>query len=71
MAKATNDPNLLKPMVLNGPAVERDRKVKDQNDSVKPNEADWLARALAQDTEASKSEVAFFATLRSRMTGEK
>jgi hypothetical protein len=70
-AKATNDPNLFKPLTLNGPAVDRDRAVKDHNDSVKPNEDDWLGRALAQDDDTSASEVSFFATLRSRMKDAK
>jgi len=66
-AKATKDPNLFKPLELNGPAVERDRQVKDQNDAVKPNEAEWLKHAATQDAEISAFEVKFFATLRSRM----
>jgi hypothetical protein len=70
-AKAVDDPNLLKPLVLNGPAVERDRAVKDQNNSVKPNEDDWLSRAFEQDDNASAAEVSFFATLRGRMSGQK
>jgi hypothetical protein len=66
-AKAARDPNLLKPLNLNGEAAERDRKVKDENDAVKPNEAEWLARAAEQDSTTSAFEVEFFATLRSRM----
>jgi hypothetical protein len=70
MATVTNaDPNLLRPLVLSGPAVERDRRVKDQNDSVRPDEVVWFEKALAQDAEISASEVEFFATLRSRIDG--
>ena len=72
MATAKNaDSNLLRPLVLNGPAVERDRRVKDQSDSIRPNENVWFEKALAQDAEISASEVEFFATLRSRMGGTK
>lgn len=70
-AKASNDPNLLKPFVLTGQAVEEDRNVKDQNDSVKPNENDWLTRALAQDGAATTVEVEFFSVLRSRIKDAK
>lgn len=70
-AKASNDPNLLKPLLLTGKAVEEDQKVKDQNDSVKPDENDWLARALAQDDAATTVEVEFFSVLRSRIEGAK
>jgi hypothetical protein len=72
MAAAKNaDPNLLRPLVLSGPAVERDRRVKDQSDSIRPNENVWFEKALAQDAEISASEVEFFATLRGRMGGTK
>ena len=70
-AKATNDPNLLKPFVFEGPAVERDHAVKDQNDAVRADETAWLKRALAQNDQASESEVGFFATLRGRMKDAK
>ena len=70
-AKAVNDPNLLRPLVLTGEAVDRDRAVKDQNDSVKPDEGDWLERAFAQNTASSKVEVEFFTTLRGRMKAAK
>jgi len=66
-AQATKDPNLFKPLILNGPAVERDRQVKDQNDAVRPSEQEWLRQAAAQEEEMSASEVEFFATLRDRM----
>lgn len=71
MAKAINDPNLLQPLVFEGPAVERDHAVKDQNDAVKADEGAWLKRALAQSDQASKTEIGFFATLRGRMKGAK
>lgn len=70
-AKATNDPTLFQPLELGGPAVERDRAVKDQNDAVKADENAWLERAFAQNDQASASEVNFFATLRGRMKGAK
>jgi hypothetical protein len=70
-AKATNDPNLLKPLVLSGQAVEEDRKVKDQNDSNKPDESEWLKRAKAQNSATSAIEVSFFATLRERVKDAK
>ena len=60
------DANLLRPLILSGPAVERDRGVKDPNDAVRPDEQLWYERALAQDAEISASEMEFFATLRSR-----
>jgi hypothetical protein len=66
-AKAISDPNLLKPLVLTGAAVEEDRKVKDQNDSHKPNEGEWLERAIAQNGATSAAEVTFFSTLRARV----
>jgi hypothetical protein len=69
MAATKTDPNLLRPLVLSGPAVERDRRVKDLNDSVKPDEEVWYEKALAQDAEISASEVEFFATLRGRIRG--
>jgi hypothetical protein len=70
MAAAANaDPNLLRPLVLSGPAVERVRRVKDKNDSTRPDEEGCFEKALAQDAEISASEVEFFATLRSRMDG--
>jgi hypothetical protein len=70
-AKATSDPNLFKPLVLTGEAVERDRTVKDHNDSKKPNEGEWLHRAAAQAEDMAAAEVSFFATLRSRMKDAK
>ena len=70
-AKAVNDPNLLRPLVLTGPAVEEDRKVKDENDARKPNEEEWLKRAVAQNGASSAAEVEFFATLRSRIEDAK
>ena len=46
--------------------TDDDRQVKDQNDSVKPDEQVWLQNSLAQDAEVSASEVEFFKTLRGR-----
>jgi len=63
------DPNLLRPPVLSGPAVERDRCIRDLNDSTRPEEDVWYKKALAQDAEISASEVEFFATLRNRING--
>ena len=68
MATAKADPNLLKPFAPSGPAVERDRSVKDRNDSIKPKEAVWLEQAAAQESNISAEEVEFFAMLRSRMS---
>jgi hypothetical protein len=70
-ATTTADPNLLRPFVLSGPAVERDRRVKDKNDSFRPDEEVWFEKALAQDAEISASEVEFFANLRRRMEDSK
>jgi hypothetical protein len=66
-ARATNDSDLFKPLKLSGEAIERDRQVKDRNHAVKPSEAEWLARAEAQDADISASETEFFITLRERM----
>jgi hypothetical protein len=65
------DPNLLRPLVLGGPAVERDREVRDESDLIRANENVWFEKALAQDAEISASEVEFFATLRGRIGGAK
>ena len=65
------DPNLLRPLGLGGPAVERDRQVRDQSDLIRANENVWFEKALAQDAEISASEVEFFATLRGRIGGAK
>jgi hypothetical protein len=65
------DPNLLRPLVLGGPAVERDRQVRDQSDLIRASDTVWFEKALAQDAEISASEVEFFATLRRRMGGAK
>jgi hypothetical protein len=66
MAHAKADVELLKPLVLEGPAVERDAKVKDHNDSQKPEEDTWLKNALHQSAAVEASEQDFFATLRKR-----
>ena len=60
------DPRLLEPFVLAGPAVERDRSVKDINDAKKTNEQAWLEAAQKIDDFMSESEVAFFKEMRSR-----
>ncbi|MBX9710675.1 MAG: hypothetical protein K2X60_06540 [Xanthobacteraceae bacterium] len=58
---------MLEPLVLSGPAIERDNLVKDRNHSPKPDEAVWCVSLHEQDAEISACEVGFFETLRSRI----
>jgi hypothetical protein len=60
------DPRLLEPFVLAGPAVERDRSVKDNNNAEKTNEENWLEAAERMDSDMSAAEVDFFAEMRRR-----
>lgn len=55
------------PIPFSGPAVERDARVRDQNDGKRPIEDEWIARAEAQADEISAAEVAFFEELRRRL----
>jgi hypothetical protein len=61
------DPNLLKPQSLSGSAVARDRAVRDENHSPRPDEDVWFENFLAQDAEMTASEVQFMAELRGHM----
>jgi hypothetical protein len=67
MAEST-DVKIAGPLLLDGPAVERDNCVRDKNDGPRPVEAEWLARGEALDSDLSKSEVEFFVELRKRQT---
>jgi hypothetical protein len=62
------DPRLLEPFALAGPAVDRDRSVKDNNDAEKTNEDKWLESASKMDGDMSAAEVDFFAEMRRRQS---
>lgn len=49
------------PIKFNGPAVERDATIRDENDSAAFEENDWIAAAKELDPEMSKLESEFFA----------
>lgn len=67
MLDIQNQADLLAPLVLEGPAVERDEQVKDHNDYARSDEESWLAVARGQADQISAGEVAFFDELRGRM----
>jgi hypothetical protein len=62
------DPRLLEQLNLTGPAVERDRSVKDHNNAEKTNEQIWLEAASKMDDDMASCEVDFFAEMRRRQS---
>jgi len=60
------DPRLLVEFELTGPAVERDRSVKDNNNAGKTIEQEWIEAGRRLDAEISASEVEFFEEMRRR-----
>jgi hypothetical protein len=62
----SNSLKLLEPLVLTGPAVDRDSAIKDRNDAPVAIESLWIDRLNAQNELVSKAEVAFITELRSR-----
>jgi hypothetical protein len=64
---SSNDPKLLEPLVLSGPAVERDERVRDKNNAPCADEGEWIQNLKIQNDSISKAEAGFFAELHRRI----
>lgn len=67
MDHANKASSMLEPLVMSGPAIERDESVKDRNHSPTPDEALWSTNLHRQAGEISACEVSFFETLHGRI----
>jgi hypothetical protein len=63
---SVRDPRLLEPLVLVGPAVDRDRQMKDKDDAPKSIEQEWIDIGHRVDAAISALEVQFFDELKRR-----